>query len=106
DFSKLDNLVQIGHNAKLGKGAVICGASCLAGSASVGAFTYIAGMSGIANKVHVGDGASVGALTLVTKDVEPGGTAVGNPQRNYREHFRAHAALNKLISDRKKSREK
>jgi len=102
NHAKLDNQVHIGHNAKLDEGAVICGGTCLAGSASIGKYCYVGGLSGIANKAHVGDGASVGALTLVTKDVAPGSTAVGNPQRDYRAHFRAHAALNKLAGSRKK----
>lgn len=98
--SKLDNLVHIGHNSRLDEGAVICGGTCLAGNASVGKYAYIGGLTGITNHVHVGDGGSVGALTLVTKDVPPG-TAVGNPQRDSKEHFRAHALLSKLLEKRR-----
>lgn len=100
--AKLDNLVHVGHNAKIDVGAVICGGTCLAGNASIGKFAYVGGLTGIANHVHVGDGASVGAVSLVTKDVEPGGTAVGNPQRDHREHFKAHARLSRLIAERRK----
>lgn len=100
--AKLDNLVHIGHNAHLDEGAVICGGTCLAGRASVGRFAYIGGLTGITNDVHVGDGAQVGAVSLVTKDVPPGSTAVGNPQREYKEHFRAHAMLNRMVSKRGK----
>lgn len=99
--SKLDNLVHIGHNSRLDEGAVICGGTCLAGRASIGKYAYVGGLTGVGNDVHVGDGASVGALAMVTKDVPPGGTAVGNPQRDYREHFRAHAYLNRLIAEKK-----
>jgi len=99
--AKLDNLVHIGHNAKLDEGAIICGGTCLAGNASVGKFAYVGGLTGVGNHVHIGDGANVGALAMVTKDVPVGGTAVGNPQREYRDHFRAHALLNKLLADRK-----
>ena len=103
-FAKLDNLVQIGHNARLEKGAIICGGTCLAGNSRVGKFAYVGGLSGIANHISVGEGAKVGALSLVTKNVPPGGTAVGNPQRNYKEHFRVHAFLSKQLSGwRKKS---
>jgi UDP-3-O-[3-hydroxymyristoyl] glucosamine N-acyltransferase LpxD len=100
--AKLDNLVHLGHNSRLDEGAIICGGTCLAGNASVGKFAYIGGLTGIVNHVHIGDGAMVGASGLVTKDVPPGGTAVGNPQREYKEHFRAHALLSKLLSDRRK----
>ncbi len=98
---KLDNQVHIGHNAELDEGAIICGGTCLAGSARVGKFAYIGGLTGIANKVFVGDYAKVGAVSLVTKDVPSGGTALGNPQRDYHEHFRSHAKLSKLLKDRK-----
>lgn len=99
---KLDNQVHIGHNAQLDEGAVVCGGTALAGSASLGKFAYIGGLTGITNKVHVGDGAKVGAVSLVSKDVPPGKAVVGNPAREYAEHFRAHAALNKLAGSRRK----
>lgn len=104
--AKLDNKVHVGHNCTLLEGAVICGGTALAGGVTIGRFAYIGGLTGITNRVVVGDGASVGAVALVSKDVEPGGTAVGNPQRPYREHFKAHAALNRLIADRKKGKSK
>lgn len=99
---KLDNQVHIGHNAQLDEGAVICGGCCLAGSSSVGRYAYMGGLSGVNNKVHVGDGAQIGALTIVTKDVKAGGNALGTPQRGFREHLQVHAYLNRLYADRKK----
>lgn len=102
-MAKLDNQVHVGHNAHVEEGAVLCGGTCLAGGAIVGRFAYVGGLTGITNRVRVGEGAQVGALALVTKDVEPGRTAVGNPQREYKEHFRAHAALNRLLAERKRS---
>jgi UDP-3-O-[3-hydroxymyristoyl] glucosamine N-acyltransferase len=100
-YAKVDNLVQMGHNSRLDEGAIICGGVCIAGNASVGKFAYVAGVTGIANHVHVGDGAKVGACSLVSKDVAPGSAVLGNPQRDYSQHFRAHALLNKLLADRK-----
>ena len=102
--AKLDNIVHIGHNALVEEGAVICGGTCLAGRASVGKFALVGGLTGIINDVHVGDGAQVAAMTLVSKDVLPGSTAVGNPQREYKQHFRAHAILNKLMTEREKQK--
>ncbi|MBC7692797.1 MAG: UDP-3-O-(3-hydroxymyristoyl)glucosamine N-acyltransferase [Methylotenera sp.] len=104
--AKLDNHVHVGHNAQVGEGAILCGGVFLAGSASVGKYVYVGGMSGITNKIHVGDGAKVGAMTLVTKDVPPGLTAVGNPQREHSDHFRAHATLNRLSSRDSRSSKK
>jgi UDP-3-O-[3-hydroxymyristoyl] glucosamine N-acyltransferase len=94
--AKLDNHVHVGHNAEVAEGAIICGGVCLAGNASVGKWAYVAGMVGIINHVHVGDGAKVGAMSLLTKDVPPGTTVAGNPQREYNEHFRAQATLSRL----------
>ncbi len=94
---KLDNLVHVGHNAEIGDGTVIAGGTCLAGGVKLGRYVVCGGLTGIANRVEVGDGASIGALALVTKDIPPGGTAVGNPQREYHEHFRSHAMLTRLV---------
>lgn len=102
--AKIDNLVQIGHNARVDEGAIICGGSALAGRAHVGAYAYVGGLTGIANHVKVGEGAKVGALALLTKDVPAGGTAVGNPQRTYSDHFKAHAALNRMALKKKRSK--
>jgi UDP-3-O-[3-hydroxymyristoyl] glucosamine N-acyltransferase len=104
--AKIDNQVHLGHNTHVAEGAVICGASAMAGSSSVGKFAYVGGLTGIADHVHIGDGARVGAMSLVSKDVPPGSTAVGNPQREHREHFRLQAMLNKMVKGgRKKGQE-
>ena len=99
---KIDNQVHLGHNTQVDEGAIICGAVGLAGSATIGKYAYIGGLAGIDNNVHVGDGAKVGGMSLVTKDVPPGATVVGNPQRNHIEHFRVHALLSKLLEERRK----
>ena len=102
---KIDNLVQVGHNSLLEEGAVVCGKTGLAGSSHLGRYCYVGGLSGISNRVHIGDGATVAALTLVSKDVPANGTAVGNPQRTHGEHFKIHASLNRMLADRKKRKE-
>lgn len=95
-MAKLDNQVHIGHNAQVAEGAVLCGGTCLAGNARIGKFAYVGGLTGVVNEITVGDGAQVGALSLITRDIPPGGTGVGNPQRDQKAHFRAHAKLNVL----------
>ncbi len=101
--AKIDNQVHIGHNAFVDEGAILCGGICLAGNARIGKFAYIGGMTGVVNEISVGDGAQVGACSLITKDIEPGGTGVGNPQRDQKTHFRVHAMLNRMA--RKKDSE-
>ncbi len=98
--AKLDNHVHIGHNSTIREGAIICGGVCLAGGTLIGRFAYIGGMAGIGNKAAIGDYARVGAMSLVDKDVPAGGTSVGNPQRSHRDHFKAHAILNRLVAER------
>lgn len=95
--AKLDNLVHVGHNAKVDEGAILCGGTCLAGNAHIGKYALIGGLTGVSNHVHVGDYAKVGACSLVTKNIPTKGTAVGNTQRTYAEHFRAQALLNQLL---------
>jgi UDP-3-O-[3-hydroxymyristoyl] glucosamine N-acyltransferase len=101
--AKIDNQVHLGHNVQIGEGAIVCGAVGMAGNASVGKFAYIGGLSGLANQVHVGAGAKVAAMTLISKDVPPGETAAGVPQREHREHFRAHAWLSRAAKAGRKS---
>lgn len=100
--AKIDNQVHLGHNSRVDEGAILCGGICLAGNASVGKYAYVAGMVGIINHIHVGDGAQVGGMTLVTKDVPAQGTAVGNPQREYKEHFKVQAMLSRMLAERRK----
>lgn len=104
--AKLDNHVHIGHNSRVLEGAILCGGVCLAGGTTIGRFAYIGGMSGIGNRASVGDYAKIGAMSLVDKDVPPGETSVGNPQRSHREHFKAHAILNRLVADRDRKKGK
>ncbi len=101
---KIDNHVHIGHNSTIHEGAILCGGVCLAGGTVIGRFAYIGGMAGIGNKAAIGDYAKIGAMSLVDKDVPANGTSVGNPQRTHRDHFKAHALLNRLVAekDRKK----
>jgi UDP-3-O-[3-hydroxymyristoyl] glucosamine N-acyltransferase len=99
--AKLDNQVHVGHNAFVGKGAILCGGICLAGGSIIEDFAYIGGLTGVANRVKIGKQANVAAMTLVTKDVKDGDVVVGNPQRPYREHFKVHALLNRMLENRK-----
>lgn len=105
-FTKLDNHVHIGHNSKLGEGVIFCGASATAGGTIIEKFVYVGGMSGLGNKAVVGEYAKVGAMSIVDKDVRPGEMVVGNPQRSHRDHFKAHALLNRLVSEKDRKKEK
>jgi len=103
---KIDNHCHVGHNATIEEGAILCGAVCLAGGTRIGKYAYLGGMSGIGNRAYVGDYAKVGAMSLVDKDVPSGAMSVGNPQRDHRTHFRAHAILNRLVEEHAAKRSK
>lgn len=103
--AKVDNLCQLGHNTRLEEGAVVCGGNSLAGGASVGRYALVLGICGLANRVHVGAGARVAAMTLVSKDVPAGTTVSGNPMREHKQNLRLHAMLNKMAEKPTRKRE-
>jgi UDP-3-O-[3-hydroxymyristoyl] glucosamine N-acyltransferase len=103
DMAKVDDLVMIGHNCQLDVGAVICGNAGLAGRAKIGKFVYIGGMAGVGNDVEIGDGSMVGALSVVSADVPPGVSMIGNPSRTAREHNRIQVLLNRMLREKEKN---
>lgn len=79
--TKIDNLVHIAHNARVGRHCLIIAHTMIAGSAEVGDYTRIAPGSLIRDWRQVGDHALVGMGAVVVKDVEDGATVAGNPAR-------------------------
>ncbi|MBL0927492.1 MAG: UDP-3-O-(3-hydroxymyristoyl)glucosamine N-acyltransferase [Phycisphaerales bacterium] len=94
--TKIDNLVQIGHNCRIGRACIICGCSALAGSVTLGDGVTLAGGVGIADGRTVGSRATVGARSGLMDDVPPGETWVGYPARPARQSMRLYSALDKL----------
>jgi len=91
--SRLDNLVQIGHNVVLGRCCVIVAQTGISGSTVRGDFVMIGGQGGIAGHVHIGDRARIAAQAGVIGDVPAGAEMFGTPARPVREAFRAHTWL-------------
>lgn len=77
--TKIDNLVQIGHNATIGRHCVIVGLAGISGSATLGDYVVVAGQAGIVGHTKIGDGAQVGGGSGVHGDVEPGDKVMGYP---------------------------
>jgi len=77
--TKIDNLVQIGHNCKIGKHSILCAQIGLAGNTEVGNQVFIAGQVGVAGHLKIGDGAMVGAQSGVAKSLDAGGKYFGTP---------------------------
>ena len=73
--SKIDNLVQVGHNVEVGRGAVLCGQAGIAGSSRLGDGVVLAGQAGVGGHLALGDRVQVGAASAAVRPV-PAGTVV------------------------------
>jgi UDP-3-O-[3-hydroxymyristoyl] glucosamine N-acyltransferase len=101
-FTKIDNLVQIGHNVTIGQGCMICGQVGIAGSVTIGNGVIIAGAAGIKDHITIGDGAQVGGKAGVMKDVKAGERVMGYPAYESRELVRQWGAIRQLPETMKK----
>lgn len=86
--SKIDNLVQIAHNVKIGDYTVIASQAGLSGSSKVGKRVTIAGQCGLSDHVEVADDVVLGGKTGVTKDIDNPGEYWGTPAKPIREQIR------------------
>ncbi|MGH7547127.1 MAG: UDP-3-O-(3-hydroxymyristoyl)glucosamine N-acyltransferase [Gemmatimonadales bacterium] len=94
--TKIDNLVQVGHNCRIGARCIIAGQAGIAGSTHIEDDVFLAGQAGVADHVTIGRGARVTVQGGVIGDIAPGATITGFPGREHREFFRAQAALYRL----------
>jgi UDP-3-O-[3-hydroxymyristoyl] glucosamine N-acyltransferase len=94
--TKIDNLVQIGHNTVVGAGTVIVAQAGVAGSCRIGHGVVLAGQAGIADHVTVGDGARIGSQAGVHRDVPAGAGMIGTPAMPGGAGLRALAAIGRL----------
>ena len=101
DGCKIDNLVQIGHNSKLGMFCIMAGNSGLAGSVTLGNGVIIGGSASIKDHTTIGDGAIVGAGSGVTGDIPAGKTMLGYPAVEARDALKQWAILKKLVNESK-----
>lgn len=102
DGCKIDNLVQIGHNSKLGKFCIMAGNSGLAGSVTLGNGVIIGGSASIKDHTTIGDGATIGAGSGVTGDVPAGKTMLGYPAVEARDALKQWAILKRMVCSSKK----
>ena len=94
--TKIDNLVQVAHNVRIGPRCLIAGQAGFAGSARVGQGVLVGGGTMILGHTTVGDGARIAGGSGVTNDVPPGEAWSGLPARPHREALRTQAALQRL----------
>jgi UDP-3-O-[3-hydroxymyristoyl] glucosamine N-acyltransferase len=102
--TKVDNLVQIGHNVRIGEHSLIVAQSGISGSTKLGHHVVMAGQSGAAGHLTLGDGTTVAAQSAVMHDTPPGAVISGSPARPLRDHQRAMAGLYRLDELRKRVR--
>jgi len=94
--SRLDNLVQIGHNVRLGRGCVIVAQVGISGSTILEDQVMIGGQAGLIGHLRIGRRARIGAQAGVMSDVAEGTEVIGSPAMAVREFFRQVAVLRRL----------
>ena len=94
--TKIDNLVQIGHNVQIGEHCVLCGQVGIAGSAKIGRGTTAAGQAGIAGHLEVGEHSLVLAQAGVTHSIPPNSRVSGFPAQPHRAVMEQQVLLRKL----------
>jgi UDP-3-O-[3-hydroxymyristoyl] glucosamine N-acyltransferase len=94
--TKIDNLVQIGHNCRIGKHCAIAALTGLAGSTVVGDYVKVAGQVGFRGHMRVGSRVTIAGQSGVWGDVPDGATVSGNPARDHREDLRREVMIRKL----------
>jgi len=99
DGCKIDNLVQIGHNSKLGKFCIMAGNSGLAGSVTLGNGVIIGGSASIKDHLTLGDGVTIGAGSGVASDVLAGKTMLGYPAVEARTALKQWAILKRMATE-------
>ncbi len=103
--SKIDNLVMIAHNCRLGKYNLICAHTGIAGSTTTGDYVVMAGRVGVRDHVHIGTGAVLGAMAGIMTSIEDGARVVGIPATPEKQQMRLQVALAKLPEMRKEFQE-
>ncbi|MHC5306944.1 UDP-3-O-(3-hydroxymyristoyl)glucosamine N-acyltransferase [Bartonella sp. LJL80] len=101
--TKIDNLVQIAHNVRIGRHCLIAAHCGIAGSASIGDMTQVGGSVGIADHIKIGSRVQIAAASGVMNDIPDGEKWGGSPARPFKQWFREVAALRSMS---KSSREK
>lgn len=94
--TKIDNLVQIGHNAEIGEHCFLCAQAGVSGSTRIGNQVVIAGQAGIAGHLEIGDGIQIGAQSGVAKDLHGIAMVTGTPAQEFQKQRRLEALVRRL----------
>ncbi len=95
DGTRIDNLVQVAHNDKVGRGCILVSQTGIAGSCNFGDYVVCGGQSGFADHINVGSGAQIAAQSGIMRDIEPGTVVMGSPAVAFKDFMRQVAFLQK-----------
>jgi UDP-3-O-[3-hydroxymyristoyl] glucosamine N-acyltransferase len=103
---KLDNLIQVAHNAELGENTVIAAQTGISGSTKIGKNVMVGGQVGFAGHISIADGVKIAAQSGVTKGVKtPNATLTGNPAGDHNTSLRAQVYMKNLPNLEKRVKE-
>jgi UDP-3-O-[3-hydroxymyristoyl] glucosamine N-acyltransferase len=98
--TKIDNLVQIAHNVRIGRGCIIVSQVGISGSTTIGDFVMIGGQAGLTGHLNIADGARIAAQSGVMRDVAAATEIGGSPAMPIRNWLRGVAAVDRLAKKR------
>ena len=94
--TKIDNLVQIAHNAVIGEHSIIVAQAGISGSTVIGKGVILAGQAGVVGHIEVGDNAVIGAQSGVSKSVAPNSVVLGSPAKPIRQFKEVNAHIQRI----------
>ena len=96
EMTKIDNLVHIAHNVKIGKGCLLTAGFAIAGSAEIGDYCTFAGQVGVAPHLKVGDRSMVASKSGITKSLKGGKVYAGFPAREITDYKKREALISEV----------
>ncbi|MDR2098418.1 MAG: UDP-3-O-(3-hydroxymyristoyl)glucosamine N-acyltransferase [Rickettsiales bacterium] len=94
--TKIDNLVQVAHNVRIGRNCIFAGMSGIAGSTVIGDWTLVGAQAGISGHLTIGAGSQIGASAGVIQDLPPGSKVAGYPAVPAREFLKQAALMKRM----------
>jgi UDP-3-O-[3-hydroxymyristoyl] glucosamine N-acyltransferase len=94
--TKIDNLVQVGHNVSIGRHCIVVAQTGISGSSTLEDFVVLGARVGLNNNVTIGEGAQIAAISVVHGDVPPGARWGGTPAKPVKQWFREMMILERL----------
>ena len=99
--TKIDNLVQVGHNVRIGKHCLLVAQVGIAGSTELGDYVVAAGQAGFSGHLTIGDGAQIGGGAGVFHDIPAGMKVIGSPAVEFRQFARRDMMLKRLLAKKR-----